>query len=75
MCFVGMAMYGKRRRRIWIGKLLGLLLLVALVIGANGCSENIGSALAPAGTYQITVTAADASSKLTHPVTITLTVQ
>ncbi len=75
MCFVGMAMYGKRRRRIWIGKLLGLLLLVALVIGTNGCSENIGSALAPAGTYQITVTAADASSKLTHPVTITLTVQ
>jgi len=75
MCFAGMTIYRNRRRRRWIGKLLGLFLLVALAIGTNGCTENLGSQLVGAGTYQITVTAVDASSKLTRPVTIMFTVQ
>jgi hypothetical protein len=74
LCFFGVTLC--RSRRLWTGRLLGLLLLAGLTIGMSSCSSGGGGvAAAVTGTYQVSVTAADTSSNLSHTATFTLAIQ
>ncbi|MEI9979887.1 MAG: MBG domain-containing protein [Edaphobacter sp.] len=73
LCFLGLTLYGGRRR--WTGRLLSLLLLAALTAGMSACSQGSGGATAATGTYQVVATAADTSANVSHTATFTLTIQ
>jgi hypothetical protein len=62
-------------RRSWRGRMLSLLLLGMLALGATSCTENIGMNITPTGTYQFSITAADSKAGISHTSTINLTVQ
>lgn len=56
------------------GKLLGLMLLAALVTGMSSCSSSSSSTVLK-GTYQVTITATDTAANLSHTTTLSLTLQ
>ncbi len=75
LCFLGLA-FGKPGKKRWSGKLLGLLLLAMAAAGMSSCSSASSSSHGiAAGTYQITVTAADSAANLSHKVTFALIAQ
>ncbi len=76
LCCLGILM-GARKRK-WTSKLLGFAALTILAAGATSCSGNGGSGsptVIPSGTYQVVVSANDASANLSHSTTLTLTIQ
>jgi sugar lactone lactonase YvrE len=72
MLFFGLA---RSRRKGFPLKLLSLILLASFTAGITSCSGGGTVAAAKTGTYQVTMTATDTSSKLSHSTLFTLTVQ
>jgi sugar lactone lactonase YvrE len=71
LCFTGIVL----RRRRWISKLLVLVIAAIVTTGMTSCSQGTPNSVAVGGSYQITVTATDASANISHAATFALTIQ
>jgi sugar lactone lactonase YvrE len=69
--FLGLAFW-KRRKGKWVARLLSFAVLVVAAAGVSSCGKG-SSSFAPAGTYQVTITATDTASGPSHSTTLSLT--
>lgn len=72
MWLLGFAWSGGRKGRRF-ARIFSLVFLAVLAAGVTACGS--GTSVIAKGTYQVTITAADASSHLSHSTSMTLTLQ